>query len=112
MLGAIVPPGAEHGVTRHRELFVRILRKVALGVLLDYFLVLSDYFLQRLGIEFGVELYFALLLLAIEHFVEFELLNVEHYVAEHLNQAAIGVVSEARIIAQLGQRFDALVIQA
>ena len=38
--------------------------------------------------------------------------NVEHYAAEHLDQAAIGVVGEARIVAALGQAFDRLVIQA
>ena len=40
------------------------------------------------------------------------LLDVEHNVAEHLDQAAIGVVREPRIVAALGQRFHALVVQA
>ena len=38
--------------------------------------------------------------------------NVENHVAEHLDQAAIGVIRKARIVAALGQRFDGLVIQA
>ena len=53
-----------------------------------------------------------LLLLAVEDFVEFVFLDVEHHVAEHLNQAAIGVISEARIVAELGKRLDALIVQA
>ena len=68
--------------------------------------------LQRLRIKIGVELGLLLLLLGVEHFVKVGLLDFEHNVAEHLNQAAIGVVGEARIVAALGQRFDALIIQA
>ena len=111
-LGAIVQPGAEHGVTRHHQLLVRVLRKLALGVLLHDFLVVGDDFLQRLGVEIGVELDLLLLLLAVEHFLERMLGNVEHHRAEHLDQAAIGVVGEARIVAELGQAFDRLVVQA
>ena len=70
VLGAIVLPGAEHGIARHDQLLVRVLREVLLGVLLDDLLVFGDDFLQRLGVEIGIELGFLLLLLAIEHFFE------------------------------------------
>ena len=103
-LGAIVLPGAEHGVARHHQLLVRVLRKVALGVLLHDLLVFGDDFLQRLGVEVGVELGLLLLLLAVEDFLEGVLGNLEHHVAEHLDEAAIGVIGEARIVAALGQR--------
>ena len=111
-LGAIVEPGAEHGIARHHQLLVRVLRKLALGVLLHDLLVFGDDFLQRLGVEIGVELGLLLLLLAVEDFFERVLGNVEHDGAEHLNQAAIGVVGEARIVAALGQALDRLVVQA
>ena len=55
---------------------------------------------------------FLLLLLAVEYFFKGVLRNVEHDRAEHLNQPAIGVVSEARIVAALGQALDRLVVQA
>jgi hypothetical protein len=42
----------------------------------------------------------------------FLLRNIEHHVAEHLDQAAIGVIGKAGIIAALGQRFDGLVVEA
>ena len=99
VLGAIVLPGAENGVARHDQLFVGILRKVALGVLLDDLLVLCDHFLQSFGIEVGIELCFLLFLLGVEDFIESVLLNFKHDVAEHLNQTAIRVVGEARIVA-------------
>ena len=51
-------------------------------------------------------------LLGVEHFVEHRLLNVEYNVAEHLDQATVGVGREARIIAPLGERLHALVVQA
>ena len=62
-----------------------VLRKVALSMLFDNFLVFGDDFLQRLGIEFGIKLHLALLLLAIEYFVELVLFDIEHNIAEHLN---------------------------
>ena len=111
-LGAIVQPGAKHGVARHHQLLVRVLRKLALGVLLHHLLVFGDDFLQRLGVEFGVELGLLLLLLAVEHFLKCLLGDVEHDRAEHLNQPAIGVIGEARIVAAPGQPLDRLVVQA
>ncbi len=42
VLGALVLPGAEHRVPRHYQLLVGILREVALGVLLDDFLILLN----------------------------------------------------------------------
>ena len=101
VLGAVVLPGAEHGVARHDQLLVRILREVALGVLFDDLLVFLDDFLQRLGVEFGVELYLPLLLLAVEDFFELGLFDLEHDVAEHLNQPAVGVIGKARIVLRL-----------
>ena len=89
-----------------------ILRKVALGVLLDDLLVFRDHFLQRLGIEIGIELGFFLLLLGVEHFVESRLRNLQHHVAEHLDQAAIGIVGKAWIVAALRQCLDALIVEA
>jgi hypothetical protein len=57
-------------------------------------------------------LVFLLFLLGVEDFFKHRFLDVEHDVAEHLNQAAIGVVGEARIVGALGQRLDALIVQA
>ena len=82
------------------------------GFLDDELLVLGDDFLQRLGVELVVELHLALLLLAVEDVFELLLGNVENHVAEHLDEAAIGVIGKARIVAELGQRFDGLVVEA
>ncbi len=95
VLGAVVAPGAEHGITRHHQLLMRVLRELVLGVLLDDFLILGNHFLQRLGVEVGIELGFPLLLLAVEDLFKGVFGDFEHHAAEHLNQAAIGVVGES-----------------
>ena len=112
VLGTIVLPGAEHGVARHDELLVRVLGKVAFGVLLDDLLVFVDHFLQRLGVEVGVELGFLLLLLGVEDLVERGFRDVQHHVAEHLDQAAVGIGGEARIVAAFRQGLDTLIVEA
>ena len=48
----------------------------------------------------------------VEDVLELLLGNIEDDVAEHLDQAAIGVVGKARIAAALGQGFDGLVVEA
>ena len=91
---------------------MRVLRELAFGVLEHDLLIFGDDFLQRLGVEFGVELGFLLLLLAVEDLFKRVLGNVEHHAAEHLDEAAVGVVGEAGIVAALGQTFDRLVVEA
>ena len=68
--------------------------------------------LQRVGLELVVELDLLCVLDAVEDVLELLLGNVENHVAEHLDQAAIGVIGKARIVAALGQRFDGLVVEA
>ena len=112
VLGAVILPGAEDGVAGHHELIIRILRKINLGVLLDDLFVLGDDFLQGLGIEVGVKLGFLLLLLVVEDLFEVRLLDIENYVAEHLDEAAVGIVGEARVLGALGESLDALIVEA
>ena len=112
VLGAIVLPGAENRVARHHELIVSVLREVDLGVLLDDLLVLGDDFLQGCGVEVGIQLRLLLLLLAVEDLFKVRLFNVEHHVAEHLDEAAVGVIGKARVLGALGQSLDALIVQA
>ena len=94
------------------QLIERALRKVLAGLFPDQLLVLGDDFLAALRAEFVIELDLLALLDGVEDVLELLLGNVEHDVAEHLDQAAIGVVGKARIVAELGQRFDSLVVEA
>ena len=49
---------------------------------------------------------------AVEDVLELLLGHIQHHVAEHLDQAAIGVVGKTGIVAALGQRFDGLIVEA
>ena len=111
-LGAVVVPAPEDGVARLHELLERVLRKVLAGLFADELLVLGDDVLQRFGLEFVIELDLFAQLDRVEDVLELLLGNVEHDVAEHLDQAAIGVICETGIAAALGQRFDSLVVEA
>ena len=67
---------------------------------------------SALGLKLVIELHLLALLDAVEDVLELLLGNIQHHVAEHLDQAAIGVIRKAGIAAALGQRFDGLVVEA
>ncbi len=111
-LGAIIVPTAENGIARLHKLVKRALRKVLARLLAHQLLVLDDDLFERVGNEFVVELHPLARLGRVEDRFEFFLRNLEHHVAEHLDQAAIGVVGKARIIAAPGKCFHSLIVQA
>ena len=80
-------------------------------MLLDDLFIFLDHFLERLGIEVGIEPGLFLLLLGVEHFVESMLRDFEHDAAEHLDQAAVGIGGEAWIAAAFRQGLDALIVE-
>ena len=98
-LGAVVVPAAEDGVAGLDQLIQRTLRKVLAGLLADQLLVLGDDLLQRIGLQLVVELDLGALLDGVEDVLELLLRNIEHHVAEHLDQAAVGVIGETGIVA-------------
>ena len=110
--GAGVEPGAEHGVARALELGHGILREGFAGLLLDQLLVAHDDLLQVFRGQLGIELRLGLLLLAVEYLVEIVLGDLQHHVAVHLDEAAVAIVGEARIVALGFQRLDGLVVEA
>ena len=111
LLRARVHPRAEHRVARHRELAVRVLRKVAAGLPFHDLLVSLDDFAKRLLVEIGVELLAARLLDRVQLVLEGLLRDLEHDVAEHLDEAAVAVVREAAVARARLQAFDGLVVQ-
>jgi len=110
-LGAIVLPASEDGVAGLDQLIERALREVLAGFLADQLLVLDDDLLERLGLEFVVELDLLPLLDAVEDVLELLLGDIEDNVAEHLDEAAIGVIGKTRIVAELGQRLNGLIVE-
>ena len=109
--GAVVEPGAEHGIARALELIHGLLRKRLAGLLLHQLLIARDHLLQILGRQPGIELHPGLLLLAIEDLVEIVLRDLQHHVAVHLDEAAIAIVGEPRIVALGHEGLHGLVVQ-
>src|ERR1039457_1744215 len=112
VLGAVVKPGAEHGVAGAGELHQRVLRERLAGLLLHQLLVAGDDLLQILGGEIGIQLGIGLLLLSVEDLVEIVFGDFENHVAVHLDEAAIAIVGEARVVALGNHGFDGFVVQA
>ncbi len=110
--GAVGEPGAKHGVARALKLFHGILREWLAGFLLHQGLVAGDHLLQVRGGQFGIELGLGFLLLALEDGVEIVLADFQHHVAVHLDEAAVAIVGEARVVAPGRQSLDGLVVQA
>ncbi len=111
-LGALVLPTAEDGVASLNELFDRLLREVLAGLFLHQLPVLGDDLLEGSGLQFVVELDLGALFDAVKDVLKLLLGNIENDVTEHLDEAAIGIISKAGIIAALGERFNGLVIEA
>ena len=91
---------------------MRILGKIPLGVLPDHLLVVFNHLVQSFVIKVGIELSLLLFLFGIENFIESIFRNLQHDIAEHLNQSAVGIGCKARIIAALGQGLHAFVVQS
>ena len=110
--GARVVPGAEHGGDRAPKLHVQILREGLAKLLLDQRLEAADHLRPMLGLELAVHFE------AIETFVVFERLfeqivvDAEHHVGIHLDEAAIGVVGKSAVGGPARQPLDRLVVEA
>ncbi len=104
-LGALVVPGAEYGVSGQAQLVLGVLGERLAGSLLDQLLVKADDFPQGFGIKVSVRLGPDLFLDVVEQVVEFLLLDAEHHVAEHLDEAPVAIAGKAQVPAALGQAF-------
>ena len=64
------------------------------------------------GRQLGIEREAALLLLQLQDFLEAVVLDAEHDVAEHLDEATVAVIGEAGVAALLYQALDRFVVKA
>ena len=95
--GAGVLPGAEHRGNRAPELSVEVLRERRAELGLDELLEAGDEVGPILGGEFGVELDTFQIFVVLEDLLEQLVVEAEHHVGIHLNEAAIGIVGEAPV---------------
>jgi hypothetical protein len=108
---AVVIPAAEHGEDRIPQLHPGILGKITTGVFPYDRLVALDQLLEIFRLELGVLRHTARFLERVECILEVLAVDPEHDVAEHLNEATVGVVGKARVRGLAGQTLDRLVVE-
>ncbi|MCY1172797.1 hypothetical protein D9M73_129410 [compost metagenome] len=111
-LGAFRLPRSEHRADRAPQLVMHVLREGLAPQLLDQALIFGDKAAQVIGGEIGVEEIAAIFLGDFQRFLERIMIEFEHHVRIHLDEAAIAVPREARIAAGGGEAFDRLVVEA
>ncbi len=95
--GALVHPRLEDGADRAPELRLRILRERRAALALDDHLVVADQLRPVVAGELGVEAVAALVLEVLEPLLEAVVIDAEHDVGIHLDEAAVGIVGEALV---------------
>ena len=107
-----VHPARKDRADRAPELLLRVLRKRLAEFLLDLGLVERDHLLPFVGGQLGVELVAEPRLLVLEDLLEHLVVDAQHDVGIHLDEAAVAVIGKARIAGIGGQRLDRLVVEA
>ncbi len=110
--GALIHPAAEHGADGAPELGGRILREGLTDLALDHFLVAGDDRPPILGAEIRVEIGTGIELVVVEYFLEQMMLDPQHDLPVHLDEAAVGIIGEALVAAAPRQALDRLVVEA
>ena len=109
--GALVHPGREHRADRAPQLIARSLRERLAGLLDHLGFVIVDDRAPVFGVKIGVERVALAILVVLEDVLEIVNVDVEHDVGIHLNEAAIGVVGETRVVRRFRQSFHRGVVQ-
>ena len=94
---ALVHPRLEDRADRAPELVLRVLRKGRAALALDDDLVVADQLRPVVAGEVGVEVVAALVLEVLEPLLEAVVVDAEHDVGIHLDEAAVGIVGEALV---------------
>ena len=111
-VGAGVIPAAEYGLDRLDELNLGVLGEVLTLFVLIELLEAGDQLLHILGVQVHVVLNALLLLQLVDDLLEALLGKLHHYVGEHLDEAAIAVVSKTGVIGLLGKTLYGFIVQA
>ncbi len=116
-LGAVAVPGLEHRADRQVHLLAGVLRERPAGLLLDDVLEPLHQGPEILGVQVQVVLRALGVLGTVQGVVEVLAAHAQHGLAEHLDEAAVGVPREAHGVGCLSvslgrQAVDRLVVQA
>ena len=110
--GALVHPRAEHRADGAPQLVVRVLRERCAVLFLDLGLVELDELGPVVGLELGVEHVAVPVLVLVENLLEQVMIEAEHHVGIHGDEAPVGIIGEAAVAGIAGQRLDGLVVEA
>ena len=110
-VGALGVPGAEDGLGGHVELGARVLGEVDAGLLAHDRLVLLDELGECGHVQLVVERDTSLDLLGVQGVGEVLAVDVQDGLAEHLDEAPVGVPGEALVAAGGGQADDGGVVE-
>ena len=110
--GALIHPRAEHRADGAPQLRVRVLRERLAAFLLDALLVAVDDGVPIVGAEIGVERVAVAVLVVVEDFLEMMMLDAEHHVGIHGDEAPVAVQGKAPVAGFLRKRHDGDVVEA
>ena len=110
-LGAIVVPGAEHRADGAPELLGRVLRERLAGFALDRRLIVGDHLLPMVGAQIGIEREAVEVLVIVQDVLEHAMVDAQHHVGIHLDEAAVAVVGEARIAGLGDEALHRLIVE-
>ena len=109
---ARIHPRRKHRPNRAPQLVVRILREILAGFARHRILVAADHIDPVVGGQVRVECVALAVLEGIENVLEVMVLEVEHHVRIHRDEAAVAVIGKAAIARHFGQRLDGGVVEA
>ena len=110
--GAMVVPRAEHRLDGKQKLPVHVFGELAAHFLpVELLVALNDRF-QGFHGKFLIERHALCGLLFRKNVLELFLRDFHDHVGEHLDEAAVGVIRKTRVVRELGETLDDLVVQA
>ena len=109
--GARVLPGAEHGGDGAPKLGVNVLREGRAELVLDEGLIAGDELGPILGAELSVVFEALETFVILQDLLEQLVVEAEHHVGIHLDEAAIGVVGKAPVARARRQALDGLIVE-
>ena len=110
--GAGAIPGCEYGANGAPKLFFHILRERLAGVFHNQRLIAGNQCQPFLGGDLGVEPIAALVLETAEDVLELGMIDAQHHVGIHRDEAAVAVIGKAPVGGPGGQAFDSLAVEA
>ena len=111
-VGARAVPGAEHRADCAPKLFLHIVGKGLAQFFFHPRLEQAGDALQVFGIQPGVQFDAFGVLCFVQDILEPRVIDAQHHVGIHLDEAAIAVIGKARIARQPGQPFGSVGVQA